>query len=128
MSSRNRVEELDVKIICVCSCIIVAAILSTAQTAAPARAGDAKGGKRLYTNYGCYQCHGYQGQGAQGTGPRLGPDPIPFPEFAAYVRDPKNEMPPYTAKVVSDQELTDIYTFLKSLPRAPDARSISLLQ
>jgi hypothetical protein len=37
------------------------------------------------------------------------------------------EMPPYTAKVVSDQDLADIYAFLQSLPRPPDPKSIRLL-
>ena len=127
MLSLNRVEEFDVKIINVCCCLIVAATIGAAQTAPLTSAGDAKNGKRLYKNYGCYQCHGYEGQGAQSTGPRLGPDPIPFSEFAAYLRGPRGEMPPYTAKVVSDQDMADIYAFLKSLPHPPDARSISLL-
>jgi len=98
------------------------------QTAETAPAGDAKAGKRLYTNYGCYQCHGYEGQGAPTTGPRLAPDPIPFAAFVGYLRGPRGEMPPYTAKVVSDQELADIYAFLQSLPRPPAARSLPLLK
>jgi mono/diheme cytochrome c family protein len=36
-------------------------------------------------------------------------------------------MPPYTTKVVSDQDLADIYTYLKSLPPPPPASSIPLL-
>ena len=127
MLSLNRVEESDVKITNVCCCLIVAAIIGAAQTAPLTSAGDAKTGKQLYKNYGCYQCHGYEGQGALSTGPRLGPDPLPFSEFTAYLREPRGEMPPYTAKVVSDQDMADIYAFLKSLPHPPDARSISLL-
>jgi hypothetical protein len=36
-------------------------------------------------------------------------------------------MPPYTSKVVSDQDVADIYAFLKSLPPAPSAKNIPLL-
>jgi len=116
--------------VCVLTVTITATPIFCGTQTAPAvflPGGDANTGKRLYTNYGCYQCHGYEGQGAQSTGPRLATDLIPFPEFSEYIREPRREMPPYTTKVVSDQELADIYAFLKSLPRPPDARSISLL-
>jgi hypothetical protein len=36
-------------------------------------------------------------------------------------------MPPYTNKVISDQELADIYAFLKSIPATPSAKTIPLL-
>jgi hypothetical protein len=36
-------------------------------------------------------------------------------------------MPPYTAKVVSDAELTDIRAFLASLPEPPPLKSIPIL-
>jgi mono/diheme cytochrome c family protein len=97
---------------------------NAAQASKPAEAsaGNAENGKRIYTKYGCYECHGREGQGSTMTGPRLGPDPIPFEVFASYVRRPMLEMPPYTAKVVSDQELADIYAFLQSRPHPPAAR------
>ena len=37
-------------------------------------------------------------------------------------------MPPYDAKLVSDQDLADIYAFLVSQPPAKDAHSIALLK
>ena len=82
--------------------------------------GDAQRGKELFVKTGCYQCHGYEAQGAS-TGPRLGPDPVPFPRFAAYVRKPTAEMPPYTAKVLSDTQLADLYAFV-SARQKPTAR------
>jgi hypothetical protein len=36
-------------------------------------------------------------------------------------------MPPYTSKVVSDAELTDIHAFLRTIPTPPAAKSIPLL-
>lgn len=91
-------------------------------------AGNVENGKKLFTKYGCYQCHGYQGQGSLGTGSRIAPNPIPLPALISYVRKPTGEMPPYTAKVMSDQELADIHAFLRSLPRPPDVKTIPLLQ
>jgi hypothetical protein len=36
-------------------------------------------------------------------------------------------MPPNTAKVVSDQQLADIYAFLQSVPQPPSATNVPLL-
>jgi len=91
-------------------------------------AGDAENGKKIYASYGCYQCHGYVGQGSSRSGPRIAPDPIPFDLFRYIVREPPEVMPPYTDKVVSDQELADIYAYLKSLPPPPNVEDIPELQ
>jgi mono/diheme cytochrome c family protein len=100
--------------------------VAQASRSSEAPAGNAENGKRVYTKYGCYECHGREGQGSTMTGPRLGPDPVPFEVFTSYVRKPTGEMPPYTAKVVSDQELSDIYAFLKSRPHPPAAKTLPL--
>jgi cytochrome c553 len=83
-------------------------------TAAPA--GNADEGKKLYVSVGCYQCHGYEAQGSSATGPRLGPRPMAYAAFSRYVRRPSGQMPPYTAKVVSDADLANIYAFIRSRP------------
>jgi len=36
-------------------------------------------------------------------------------------------MPPYTGKVVSDQEMADIYAFLLTIPAPPAANTIPIL-
>jgi hypothetical protein len=36
-------------------------------------------------------------------------------------------MPPYTEKVVSDQELADIFAYVQSIPKPPDVKTIPLL-
>jgi mono/diheme cytochrome c family protein len=90
--------------------------------------GNAENGKRVFTKIGCYQCHGREGQGSSMTGPRIAPDPVSFDTLARYVRKPMGEMPPYTAKVVSDQELADIYAFLQSRPHPPAAKNIPILK
>src|ERR1700732_1193402 len=93
----------------------------------PGSANSEKG-EHLYTAFGCYECHGFQGQGSTQTGaPRLGPPQIPFSGFVAYVREPANQMPPYSSKVVSEAQLADIYVFLQSRPQAMPSKNIPLL-
>ena len=96
---------------------------SSPSSAAPA--GNAASGKKLYNDIGCWQCHGYSGQG--GAGPKLAPGPISLAGFTRYIRKPTAAMPPYTAKVVSDAQLADIYAFLLTIPKSPDPKSIPLL-
>jgi len=85
-------------------------------------------GQRLFVRDGCYECHGYLGQGSTSTGgTRLGPPQIPLSAFISYVREPTGQMPPYTAKVISDADLAEIYNFLKSVPPPPPLKSISIL-
>jgi len=92
-----------------------------------ASVGNADNGKKLYKADGCYECHGYEGQGAPGTGTRLAPPMISFPAFVSEVRHPRDQMPPYTAKVLPDSDLADMYAFLQSLPKPPAVKSIPLL-
>ena len=92
---------------------------------APAPAGSAENGKKIFTAYGCWQCHGYMAQG--GAGARLAPRPIAFAAFSKYVRRPTDQMPPFTSKVVSDQELADIYAFLLTIPPPPAVNTIAIL-
>jgi mono/diheme cytochrome c family protein len=91
-------------------------------------AGNPKEGQRLFTTYGCYECHGNLGQGSTRTGgSRLGPPQIPLSGFVSYVRQPNGEMPPYATKVVSNEELADIYSFLQSIQQPPRSNTIPLL-
>ena len=110
--------------------------LSAGQTPAPAPesgqsppgpAADAENGKRIYATYGCYQCHNYAGNGGA-AGPRLAGRPMTFRAFTRYLREPTGEMPPYTSKVASDQELADIYAFLRAIPAPPSVDSIPILK
>ena len=92
---------------------------------ASAPAGNAQRGKALYTRVGCWECHGLDGQSGN---PKLGPPPMPFPAFTNQLRSPRSTMPPYTAKVLSDAEVADLYAFAQSLPPSPKLESIPLLQ
>jgi mono/diheme cytochrome c family protein len=114
--------------------LILAPTRAGAQTATPppkadsAPAGNIQNGKKLFTSFGCFECHGHQAEGTPVGGPRLGPNPIPFSALVKYVRQPTGQMPPFTNKVVSDTELADIYAFLQSLPQPPKADSIPALK
>jgi ubiquinol-cytochrome c reductase cytochrome c subunit len=92
---------------------------------ASALAASAEKGKSEFLQHGCWQCHGYQGQG--GVGPKLAPNPIPFDTLSNYVRTTSRQMPPFSKQILSDEDLTDIYAFLQSVPKGPDPSSISLL-
>jgi ubiquinol-cytochrome c reductase cytochrome c subunit len=91
-----------------------------------ALAGSAEDGKRAFMQAGCWQCHGTMGQGAM-TGPKLAPDPLPFEALSSFVRGSNRNMPAYRAQVLSDHDLADIYAYLQSIPKAPDPKSIPLL-
>ena len=107
--------------------VAVAAYAQTPQRPATnAPSGTADAGKKLFVADGCYQCHGYEAQGSSATGPRLGPRPIAVAAFSRYVRQPTGQMPPYTAKVVSDTDLANIYAFVQSRPEP--AKDIPLLK
>ena len=101
--------------------VLVFAVAGFAQTP------NAQNGKKLFERFGCYQCHQHEGQGAAATGPRLAPRPIPYANFTRYVRQPTGQMPPYTAKVVKDSDLADIYAFLQSRPEPPAVKDTPLL-
>lgn len=76
---------------------------------------DVENGKRLFVKNGCYECHGYVGQGGF-SGPRIAPWTLGADAVVAYLRHPSGQMPPYTAKVMSDREIIDVAAYLKSIP------------
>jgi len=83
-------------------------------------------GKQAYVKNGCWGCHGFVGQGGI-AGPKLAPDPKPIEYIDAFVRNTRGTMPPYSEKILSKKDLTDIHTYLKSIPKGPDYKSIPLL-
>jgi mono/diheme cytochrome c family protein len=113
----------------------VSSTTQVAQSGAPL-AGTADKGRLLFKKVGCYECHGTEAQGSLTTtvwssGPRLGPNPMPFRLFARYVRHAPNApkiMPPYTTKVLSDQDLADIYAFLQSVAPAVPIDEVPVLE
>jgi mono/diheme cytochrome c family protein len=88
--------------------------------------GNAENGKRLFVRDGCYQCHGYAGQGTI-AGARLAPPVLNAQGMTRYIRRPVGAMPAFTDKVVTDQEVIDIYAYLKTIPAPKPVKDIPLL-
>jgi mono/diheme cytochrome c family protein len=98
-----------------------------AQASAQTPPGNPAKGKQVFLKDGCYSCHGYDGHG--GVAPKLAPRPIPAVAFIAIVRHPPaSAMPTYSAKVMSDADLTDVWAYLKSIPDPPPVKNIPLLK
>src|SRR4051812_3482327 len=62
--------------------ILIASACATAFAQATVPAGNAQAGRKVFASNGCYECHGYEAQGATPTGPRLGPRPLAFAAFS----------------------------------------------
>ena len=93
--------------------------------AAPLAAAQESEDRDRYVAYGCFQCHGYEGQG--GAALRIAPSLYPFEAFAAFVRRPANEMPAYPPAQLSDEDLQAIYRYVRSIPSPRPAADIALL-
>jgi len=96
----------------------------------PALAASPEKGKDAYMKNGCFQCHGTIGQGSSITsaGKVLTDTALPYETFAAFVRTTNRAMPPYSEKILSNDELADIYAYLKSVPKPVDYKTIPLLK
>lgn len=106
-------------VMCFVSSIALSGVILAAQARAqPAPAGGVEKGRLGFVKVGCAQCHGREAQGSPTTGPRLGPNGLPYAAFARYVRAPRLQMPPYTDKILSDADLADLYAFVQSRPKA----------
>ncbi len=103
--------------------LIALPVVAAAQTA---QTGNAETGKRLFMKNNCYYCHGTSGQGSR-DGARIAQTALNLQGMMRYVRKPTGQMPGYTEKILTDQELTDIYAYLKSLPPAKAPKDIPLL-
>jgi ubiquinol-cytochrome c reductase cytochrome c subunit len=98
--------------------VMLAAQTSPAQAPPAAAASSIEKGRLNFVRVGCAQCHGREAQGSPTTGPRLGPNGLPYQAFARYVRAPRLQMPPYSEKILPDAELADLYAFVQSRPKA----------
>jgi ubiquinol-cytochrome c reductase cytochrome c subunit len=105
---------------------LIAAIAALLAAPLAVAAGSADKGRLAYVKHGCWQCHGFVGQGGV-TGPKLAPNPMPPEALSAFVRNAAGAMPPYQKAILSDEDLVDIHAYLQSLPKAPDYKNIPLL-
>ena len=97
------------------SALMLVVVLSTGT----ALAGQAEQppGKAPYDRV-CRVCHGEDARGD--AGPRLVPLAMEYEELIAKVREGGSEMPPISTTTVSDDEVKQIFAYLKSLSPAAD--------
>jgi ubiquinol-cytochrome c reductase cytochrome c subunit len=126
MRKKKRGAVMRIKIRVALAGIVAALVL--ANTAA--LAASAENGKIAYVKHGCWQCHGFLGQGSVATsgGTVLAPSALTFDIFKNFVRSTNRTMPPYREAILSDADLADIYAYLQAIPKPPDANSIPLLK
>ena len=95
-----------------------------------AQAASPENGRKAFVKNGCWQCHGFEGQGSAVTsnGAVLSNTELPFEAFEAFVRSTNRAMPPYREAILPSSDLADIYAFLQSVPKPKDVSSIPLLK
>jgi mono/diheme cytochrome c family protein len=108
------------------SVLVLATALWAGAAVAQTPNGNVDNGKRLFLRDGCWECHGYAGQGGR-DGARIANTALNAQALIRYVRKPAGAMPAFTDKVITDQELTDVWAYLKSLPAPKPAKDIPLL-
>ena len=116
-----------------------------AGAAAPARVvpaptspvtGNAAAGKQLYYSFGCYACHGYNGEtGARAFVGRWG-NLSTEQAFLTFLRGranvaplvPTTSMPNFSENSMSDKQAKDIYAYIRTFKStAPEAKDTSTL-
>lgn len=108
------------KIVCFVAAMLVGSIAFAQSN------GNAENGKRLFLRDGCWECHGYAAQGGR-DGARLANTALNAQGLIRYVRRPAGAMPAYIDKVITDQELTDVWAYVKTLPGPKPVKDIPLL-
>ena len=99
--------------------------------------GDAAHGALLYYQHGCYQCHGFSGYGREDLNNTGSPFLLNEQVFTAFLRArqevapllPSTSMPNYPANALPDEEVQDIYAYIRSMPaNTPEAGDIPVFQ
>jgi mono/diheme cytochrome c family protein len=106
------------------TCFVAAMLMAVVALAQST--GNADNGKRLFLRDGCWECHGYAGQGGR-DGARIANTPLTAPQLTRYVRRPSGTMPAYIDRVITDEELADIWAYIKTLPAPKAVKDIPLL-
>ena len=111
--------------------LAIAAVLllwTGAALAQDAPKGSSERGKKLFVDLNCYSCHGTQGQGGGRNAEPPIPLGYPFAGFVNQMRKPRLDMPAYEEKLVSTQEIADLYAYFSSIKAAPAAKDIPQLK
>lgn len=105
--------------------VILLAVAPFAAFAQNAEQGNAVNGKRIFDEFGCAACHGYEGQGSR-DGLRLNPAPS-IEVLLLQLRQPRDLMPRYQESLISDRDAADLHAYMASFTPAPDPKTIRLL-
>jgi mono/diheme cytochrome c family protein len=108
--------------------VFAAALCAGAAFAQDAPKGSAERGKKLFAELNCYSCHGTYGQGGGRNSEPTIPAGYPWQGFLNQLRKPRLDMPPYEEKLVSTQEVADMFAYFSSLKAAPAAKDIPQLR
>ena len=109
---------------------VVFALAAACALGGAAQAASPENGRKAFVAHGCWQCHGFEGQGSIATsnGAVLSNTALPFEAFESFVRSTNRAMPPYREEILPAADLADIYAFLQSVPKPKDVSSIPLLK
>lgn len=102
--------------------LVVAVVAAGASSTATA----SEKGKQLFVRNGCWQCHGFVGQGGI-AGPALRPNVMPLDAMSNFIRNSKRQMPPYSEAMLPSADLAEIHAYLTSVPAPADPKSVPLL-
>ena len=128
----------------ICACATVALTVQgpiLAQGTTPPTSpvtGDPVKGKKLYFDYACYSCHGYNGEtGARAFVPNWPANLATEARFIAFLRgranaapvQPSTSMPNYGAQSLSDASAKDIYAYIRTFKsNAPPSDQIAVFK
>jgi mono/diheme cytochrome c family protein len=96
--------------------LLAASLGITVAGAAPEHQDSAQGG-RLYAALACAACHGDRAQGL--VGPRLAGTDLTYDQVLHQVRNGGNGMPNFGPGAVTDQQVMDIYAYVRELGGRP---------
>jgi len=110
--------------------MLLTAMLLAGTTVAQDKAppGSVERGKKLFVDLACYSCHGTHAQGGgRGAEPPI-PLGYPWAGFLGTLRKPRQDMPAYEEKLVSNQDVADLYAYFTAIRPAPAAKDLPLLR
>jgi len=108
--------------------VLAASLCAGAAFAQDAPKGSAERGKKLFAELNCYSCHGTHAQGGGRNSEPPIPAGYPWQGFLNQLRKPRLDMPAYEEKLVSTQEVADMFAYFSSIKAAPAAKDIPQLR
>jgi len=115
---------MDVRLIATVAAWALLVGIAAAQDKAPSGSGEK--GKKLFVELNCHSCHGTHAQGGGRNSEPPIPLGYPWAGFLQQMRKPRQDMPAYEEKLVSNQDVADVYAYFSSIK--PAAKDIPLLR